>query len=291
MTNAPSYARAAAAQAVSSSARLASNAPVTTTYTGNKLSSGLTNISDILNNSLQTVYNASSAGAQMANNASAAAQAAQFGYNKELMDLQNTQQEKLLQAQMDFSTQSAERANEFQKAMWEKTAEYNAAQAQIQRDWDERMAATAYQRTMADMKAAGLNPILAYMNGASSFGSGAHASIGSSSSAQASTPGANAASGSVGNYGGQGFQVSDTLAIIGSVVGLISELANSAKVTEYLNNFEKNVNGRNNSYNDALKDLSKVHDGKMSEKEYQLEHGNALPVGPTRWKWLLTGRI
>lgn len=288
MTNAPSYARAAVASAAK---QVPNTAPVQTLYTGNKLSSGLSNISDILNNSLQTVYNASSAGAQMANNASAAAQRAQYGYNKELMDLQNAQQERLLQAQMNFSTQSAERANKFQEAMWEKTAEYNAAQAQIQRDWDERMAATAYQRTMTDMKAAGLNPILAYMNGASSFGSGAHASIGSTSSAQASTPGASAASGSVGNYGGQGFQVSDTLAIIGSVVGLISELANSAKVTGALNNFEGSVAGRYNSYESAKKDREKVDQGKMTETEYEMKHGNAQPYGITKLKWLLTGRI
>lgn len=288
MTNAPSYARAAVANAAK---QVPKTAPTRTTFTGNKLSNGLSNISDVLNNSLNTVYNASAAGAAMANNASAAAQAAQFGYNKELMDLQNTQQEKLLQAQMDFSTQSAERANAFQQAMWEKTAEYNAAQAQIQRDWDEKMANTAYQRTMADMKAAGLNPILAYQQGASSFGSGASATMSSGGASQAATPGASAASGSVGNYGGQGFQVSDTLAIIGSVVGLISELANSAKITEALNKYESSVTGRYNSYNSAQEDLSKVHSGKMTEQEYQEKHGNALPVGITKLKWLLSGRI
>lgn len=287
MANAPSYARAAAASAKS----LTTAAPVNTSFTGNKLSTGLSNISDILNNSLNTVYNASAAGATMANNASAAAQAAQFGYNKQLMDLQNQQQERLMQAQMEFSTQSAEKANAFQEAMWNKTAEYNAAQAQLQRDWDERMASTAYQRTMADMKAAGLNPILAYQQGASSFGSGASASVSSGGASQAATPGASAASGSVGNYGGQGFQVSDTLAIIGSVVGLISELANSAKVTESLNNYEGSVTARYNSTKSAEKDLEKVESGKMTEKEFEEKHGNAQPYGITKLKWLLTGRI
>ena len=288
MANAPSYARAAVANAAK---QVPKTAPTTTNFTGNKLSTGLSNISDILNNSLSTVYKASAAGASMANNASADAQAAQFGYNKELMDLQNTQQERLMKAQMEFSTHSAERANEFQEAMWDKTAEYNAAQAQIQRDWDEKMASTAYRRTMADMKAAGLNPILAYQQGASSFGSGASASMSSGGASQAATPGASAASGSVGNYGGQGFQVSDTLAIIGSVVGLISELANSAKVTNWLNNYENSVNGRNNSYNSAKKDLAKVNSGQMTDKEYEEKHGNALPVGITKLKWLLSGRV
>lgn len=72
----------------------------------------------------------------------------------------------------ELERQAAQNAMEFEQTSADKAMKFEADQAQIERDWYENLSNSAHQREVADLRAAGLNPILSANGGAASAATG-----------------------------------------------------------------------------------------------------------------------
>lgn len=110
-----------------------------------------------------------------------------YGYQSAEGIAQQKYNQKSMLQQMGYNTMQAITQGIYNHIENSAAMNYNSAEALANREFQEHMSNTAYQRTVDDMKKAGINPILAFANGGASTPGGSAATISGASMGLASS--------------------------------------------------------------------------------------------------------
>lgn len=135
-----------------------------------------------------------------------------YQYQNEEGQRQSQFNQKSMLEQMGYNTLGAIAQGIYNHIENAAAMNFNSTEAMKNREWQEYMSNTAYQRAVEDMKKAGLNPILAFQNGGASTPGGSAGTISGASmgAPSASALGVSRASGFVPNsYSSESWSKSD----------------------------------------------------------------------------------
>ena len=169
------------------------------------------------------------AGAQ-ANGISFASQNAQGQFNQASANNANMIGDYRVTDQYGYNSAMWQQAADWNEKIMQLSMAYNSEEAEKNRMFQKEMDSTKYQRAIADMEKAGLNPIMAVTGGGISVGggTGSTASVGTPTMSSASGGLINGISASEGNFTGQMDYLSGILGLIsGALAGASSAMQNA----------------------------------------------------------------
>lgn len=129
------------------------------------MASGLKNLGTAVSNGATSLVNSAATAASQYANTMTSYQPSVAGTASSALQASLNQIYGLSQQNTARSEAQARELRDWQAQQTAVAQQYNAAEAAKNRDWQQMMSSTAHQREVADLKAAGLNPVLSAMGG------------------------------------------------------------------------------------------------------------------------------